>query len=64
MPRKQLKGETHDQKAQIASAFGEIEQSKIFLDKRSESAAVKMDIADLLKEIIQKGKVLYERAAS
>ena len=54
MPRKQLKGETHDQKAQIASAFGEIEQSKIFLDKRSESAAVKMDIADLLKEIIQK----------
>jgi len=54
MPRKQLKGDTHDQKAQIASAFGEIEQSKIFLDKRSESAAVKMDIADLLKEIIQK----------
>ncbi|WP_245153402.1 transcription termination factor NusA [Chlorobaculum sp. 24CR] len=54
MPRKQLKGETQDQKAQIASAFGEIEQSKIFLDKRSESAAVKMDIADLLKEIIQK----------
>ena len=54
MPRKQVKGETHDQKAMIASAFGEIEQSKIFLDKRSESAAVKMDIADLLKEIIQK----------
>ncbi|NTU68724.1 MAG: transcription termination/antitermination protein NusA [Chlorobiaceae bacterium] len=54
MPRKQVKGETHDQKAAIASAFGEIEQSKIFLDKRSESAAVKMDIADLLKEIIQK----------
>ncbi|MCE1274274.1 MAG: transcription termination/antitermination protein NusA, partial [Chlorobiales bacterium] len=54
MPRKQLKGETHDQKVAIASAFGEIEQSKIFLDKRSESAAVKMDIADLLKEIIQK----------
>ena len=54
MPRKQVKGETHDQKALIASAFGEIEQSKIFLDKRSESAAVKMDIADLLKEIIQK----------
>jgi transcription termination/antitermination protein NusA len=54
MPRKQPKGETQDQKAQIASAFGEIEQSKIFLDKRSESAAVKMDIADLLKEIIQK----------
>jgi N utilization substance protein A len=54
MPRKQVKGETYDQKAAIASAFGEIEQSKIFLDKRSESAAVKMDIADLLKEIIQK----------
>lgn len=54
MPRKQVKGETQDRKALIASAFGEIEQSKIFLDKRSESAAVKMDIADLLKEIIQK----------
>jgi N utilization substance protein A len=49
-----VKGETIDRKAQIASAFGEIEQSKVFLDKRSESAAVKMDIADLLKEIIQK----------
>ena len=54
MPRKQVKGETIDRKAQIASAFGEIEQSKVFLDKRSESAAVKMDIADLLKEIILK----------
>jgi N utilization substance protein A len=54
MPRKQVKGEKQDRKALIASAFGEIEQSKIFLDKRSESAAVKMDIADLLKEIIQK----------
>ena len=54
MPRKQVKGETQDKKALIASAFGEIEQSKVFLDKRSESAAVKMDIADLLKEIIQK----------
>ncbi|HED31508.1 MAG TPA: transcription termination/antitermination protein NusA, partial [Prosthecochloris aestuarii] len=54
MDRKPAKGETQDRKAQIASAFGEIEQSKIFLDKRTESAAVKMDIADLLKDIIQK----------
>ena len=29
-------------------------RDKIFLDKRTESAAVKMDIADLLKDIIQK----------
>ncbi|WP_242664253.1 transcription termination factor NusA [Chlorobium sp. N1] len=54
MARKQVKAEGVDRKAQIASAFGEIEQSKIFLDKRTESAAVKMDIADLLKDIIQK----------
>jgi N utilization substance protein A len=54
MARKQVKAEGADRKAQIASAFGEIEQSKIFLDKRVESAAVKMDIADLLKDIIQK----------
>ncbi len=54
MVRKQVKTEGQDRKAQIASAFGEIEQSKIFLDKRTESAAVKMDIADLLKDIIQK----------
>ncbi|RNA64300.1 transcription termination/antitermination protein NusA [Prosthecochloris sp. ZM_2] len=54
MARKKAKAETVDRKAQIASAFGEIEQSKIFLDKRTESAAVKMDIADLLKDIIQK----------
>lgn len=54
MAKKQAKGETQDRKAQIASAFGEIEQSKVFLDKRTESAAVKMDIADLLKDIIQK----------
>ncbi len=54
MVRKQIKAEGVDRRAQIASAFGEIEQSKIFLDKRTESAAVKMDIADLLKDIIQK----------
>ncbi|ASQ89862.1 transcription termination/antitermination protein NusA [Prosthecochloris sp. GSB1] len=54
MGRKQVKGEKHDRKALIASAFGEIEQSKVFFEKRSESAAVKMDIADLLKDIIQK----------
>jgi transcription termination/antitermination protein NusA len=54
MVRKQIKDEVQDRRSQIASAFGEIEQSKIFLDKRTESAAVKMDIADLLKDIIQK----------
>jgi len=54
MVRKKIKDEGVDRRAQIASAFGEIEQSKIFLDKRTESAAVKMDIADLLKDIIQK----------
>jgi len=54
MARKKVKEDGVDRKAQIASAFGEIEQSKIFLDKRVESAAVKMDIADLLKDIIQK----------
>jgi len=54
MARKQVKAEGQDRRAQIASAFGEIEQSKIFLDKKTESAAVKMDIADLLKDIIQK----------
>ncbi|NTV61263.1 MAG: transcription termination/antitermination protein NusA [Chlorobiaceae bacterium] len=54
MVRKQIKDEVQDRRSQIATAFGEIEQSKIFLDKRTESAAVKMDIADLLKDIIQK----------
>ena len=54
MARKQAKAEKQDRKELIANAFGEIEQSKIFLDKRTESAAVKMDIADLLKDIIQK----------
>ncbi|TLU88243.1 MAG: transcription termination/antitermination protein NusA [Chlorobium sp.] len=54
MVRKQIKDEAQDRRSQIATAFGEIEQSKIFLDKRTESAAVKMDIADLLKDIIQK----------
>jgi len=54
MGRKQVKGEKQDRKALIASAFGEIEQSKVFIEKRAESAAVKMDIADLLKDIIQK----------
>jgi transcription termination/antitermination protein NusA len=54
MVRKKIKDEGQDRRLQIASAFGEIEQSKIFLDKRTESAAVKMDIADLLKDIIQK----------
>jgi len=54
MAKKKVKEDGVDRKAQIASAFGEIEQSKIFLDKRVESAAVKMDIADLLKDIIQK----------
>jgi len=54
MAKKQAKGEGQDQREQIASAFGEIEQSKVFIDKRTESAAVKMDIADLLKDIIQK----------
>ena len=54
MARKQVKAEKQDRKELIAHAFGEIEQSKIFLDKRTESAAVKMDIADLLKDIIQK----------
>ena len=52
--KKVIKDEGQDRRLQIASAFGEIEQSKIFLDKRTESAAVKMDIADLLKDIIQK----------
>jgi len=54
MVKKKIKDEGQDRRLQIASAFGEIEQSKIFLDKRTESAAVKMDIADLLKDIIQK----------
>ncbi len=54
MAKKKIKDEGQDRRLQIASAFGEIEQSKIFLDKRTESAAVKMDIADLLKDIIQK----------
>ncbi len=54
MVKKKIKDEGQDRRVQIASAFGEIEQSKIFLDKRTESAAVKMDIADLLKDIIQK----------
>ncbi len=54
MVKKKIKDEGQDRRLKIASAFGEIEQSKIFLDKRTESAAVKMDIADLLKDIIQK----------
>jgi len=54
MAKKKIKDEGQDRRLQISSAFGEIEQSKIFLDKRTESAAVKMDIADLLKDIIQK----------
>ncbi len=54
MVKKKIQDEGQDRWVQIASAFGEIEQSKIFLDKRTESAAVKMDIADLLKDIIQK----------
>ncbi len=54
MARKQVKEEKQDRKARIADAFGEIEQSKAFLDQRTEIAAVKMDIADLLKEVIQK----------
>uniref|UniRef100_Q3AQK6 Transcription termination/antitermination protein NusA n=1 Tax=Chlorobium chlorochromatii (strain CaD3) TaxID=340177 RepID=Q3AQK6_CHLCH len=54
MAKKKIKDEGQERRLQIASAFGEIEQSKMFLDKRTESAAVKMDIADLLKDIIQK----------
>ncbi len=54
MAKKKIKDEGQDRRLQIASAFGEIEQSKIFLHKRTASAAVKMDIADLLKDIIQK----------
>ena len=54
MAKKKIKDEGQDRRVQIASAFGEIEQSKIFLDKRTESAVAKMDLADLLKDIIQK----------
>ena len=54
MVRKKIKDEAQDRRLLIAGAFGEIEQSRIFLDKRTEVAAVKMDIADLLKDIIQK----------
>ncbi|MCW8815361.1 MAG: transcription termination/antitermination protein NusA, partial [Chlorobium sp.] len=54
MARKQVKKEKQDRRELIANAFGEIEQSKVFLEKHTESAAVKMDIADLLKDIIQK----------
>ncbi len=54
MVRKKIHDEGQDRRLQIAGAFGEIEQSRIFLDKRTEVAAVKMDIADLLKDIIQK----------
>ena len=54
MVKKKIKDEGQERRLQIAGAFGEIEQSRIFLDKRTESAAVKMDIADLLKDIIQK----------
>ena len=54
MVRKKIKDEEQDRRLLIAGAFGEIEQSRIFLDKRTEVAAVKMDIADLLKDIIQK----------
>ncbi|MBV5302947.1 MAG: transcription termination/antitermination protein NusA [Chlorobium sp.] len=54
MVRKKIKDEGQDRRLLIAGAFGEIEQSRIFLDKRTEVAAVKMDIADLLKDIIQK----------
>ena len=54
MVRKKIKDEAQDRRMQIAGAFGEIEHSRIFLDKRTEVAAVKMDIADLLKDIIQK----------
>jgi len=54
MVKKKIKDEGQDRRVQIAGAFGEIEQSRIFLDKRTEVAAVKMDIADLLKDIIQK----------
>jgi len=54
MARKQVKKEKQDRKELIANAFGEIEQSKVFLEKHTESAAVKMDIADLLKDIILK----------
>jgi N utilization substance protein A len=54
MVKKKIKDEGLERRLQIAGAFGEIEQSRIFLDKRTESAAVKMDIADLLKDIIQK----------
>ena len=37
MVKKKIKDEGQDRRVQIASAFGEIEQSKIFLDKRTES---------------------------
>ena len=36
MVKKKIKDEGLERRTQIASAFGEIEQSKIFLDKRTE----------------------------
>ncbi len=55
MARKAKEGNPlEDRKTQIKAAFNSIEESDRLRDRKSDSAAMKMDIADLLKETIQK----------
>ncbi|NTV47103.1 MAG: transcription termination/antitermination protein NusA [Chlorobiales bacterium] len=55
MNKKKLKASaTDDRKEQILKAFDEIENSDRLRDKKADPGAVKMDIADLLKDVIQK----------
>lgn len=52
--KKQKASAADDRKEQILKAFDEIENSDRLRDKKADPGAVKMDIADLLKDVIQK----------
>ncbi|MFN3387076.1 MAG: NusA N-terminal domain-containing protein, partial [Candidatus Thermochlorobacter sp.] len=55
MPKRKQEPTVEDRKTQIKSAFNAIEESDKLRDRKAaEVSSMKMDIADLLKEVIQK----------